>query len=327
MIRLTNLNFWFGLVLLPRLLNLAPRTRSDHHKIELSSPGSLGGHWKRVARIAYGRGAEKLGTSPGGEGLVWGPGYGSQTPDGTWWIADAAKRRIAHYDRAGRYLGQYPVPKKFLHLGYFQWQNPIALDNGSVALTGTTIDSPALLVMSPTGHFSRIRLKRFVNIRISDGAHLYGFDEEGKRVKVDPVTGRISTATWFSGQKRHKFRISANKTFLTVERPGVSLKLNLASAEYPSHTVQPTVEAAVGRDGKLWILIDGVVELPGFETAPAAGLFYVTRTGRVSPTLSVRSLTSASDPGDGLHLGIRTGTKTPWLMFVDPDALRIFRKR
>ena len=57
--------------------------------------------------IPYGDGEEELGTALGGDmgGLDLGPEYGAQAPDGSWWILDAAKRRLAHYSETGEYLG------------------------------------------------------------------------------------------------------------------------------------------------------------------------------------------------------------------------------
>ena len=132
-----------------------------------------------------------MGTSPAGEGLILGPSYGVQVPNRTWWYADAAKLRLAHYGDTGAYLGQVKLPGKYLHLGYFQWQNPVALKDGSVVLTSTTIDSPALLLLSPKKKLSKVKLARFVNVVISDGTYLYGFDENGKKVRVTKRSGAV----------------------------------------------------------------------------------------------------------------------------------------
>ncbi len=334
---LTKLVLPTALIALPGLIGLTfapeaaaaptPEPKVVNKAIKLNKPTSLGNKWKRVVKVAYGSSAPKLGTSLGGDGqgIKFGPSYGTQTPDKTWWIADAAKKRLAHYSSTGKYLGQVKLPKKYLHSGYFQWQFPFALSNGSVVLSSTTIDSPALLRMSRTGAFTKVKMRQTVAVLFTDGKYLYGFNEKNKKVRVDPNTGKIIAVTWFQGQGGHKFQISARKNYLTVKRPGVTLKIKLVSAEYPKRDVHPGVQAVMGKDGKLWILVNGAVELPNFETANATGLFSITKGGKISPVLNVRRLSGGADPGDGQNLGIRHGSKLPWLMFIDTTALRVYR--
>nr|WP_300142345.1 hypothetical protein [Propionicimonas sp.] len=296
--------------------------------VRLTHSSSLSTKWKLTSTIGYGTAAAKLGTSPGGEGLMLGLSYGVQLPDTTWWYADAAKKRLAHYSDAGAYLGQAVLPTSYLHLGsYFQWANPQALADGTVVLTSTTIDSPALMLLSPKGAFSRVLLDRFVNVVISDGHSFYGFDEAGRMVKVKPRTGVITSVTRFKGQGGRAFSISVGKGFIKVVRPGVNLKVKLVDAGHPTKTVHPAVEATVGADGKLWILATGIVELSPTSAHDVAGLFSVSTSGSLSATYKMRTLYSDSDPADGHHLGIRLGSSRPTLMFVDTDATRVYRKK
>lgn len=295
----------------------------------LKAPSRLSSSWRRIARIPYGIAAARLGTSPGGDdgSINWGPSYGTQLPDKTWWYADAAKMRLAHYSDAGGYLGQVKLPTKFLASGqYFQWQNPQALADGTVVLTSTSGDSPGLLLLSPSHTLKRVALARFVNAVITDGHRLYGFDINGNRVRIAPKTGAITAVSKLSGQGGYAFNITLGAGFLRVIRPGVDTRINLTSAAHPAISVHPSIEVAMGATGKLWILVTGIVEVTPQTAETVIGLFNVSSTGTVSAVSRVRNPTSDSDPGDGHHLGIRHGGTRPWLMFVDEDALRVYRR-
>ena len=306
---------------LPLAVPLATKT------LALRQPSKLSSKWTRISKIGYGTATAKLGTSPGGEGLLFGPDYGVQVPDKTWWYADAAKRRLAHYSDAGAYLGQVKLPTKYLAQGiYFQWSNPVALVDGTVVLTSTTINSPGLLLLSPQHTFTRVSLSRFVNVVVTDGHSLYGFDGTNKSVKVRPRTGAISTVTGLKGQGGRRFTISVAMGRISVRRPGVNLRLNLVEPAHPSRPIQPAVEAVVGADGKLWILASGIVEVSPGNAHDVVGLFSVSVSGAVSAVYKVRTLFSDSDPGGGHHLGIRQGSSKPTLMFIDSDAARVYRK-
>ena len=295
--------------------------------ITLKAPSALNTTWNRIQKIRYGAAASKLGTSPAGEGLTLGPSYGVQVPNKTWWYADAAKLRLAHYSDSGTYLGQVKLPSKYLHLGYFQWQNPVALKDGSVVLTSTTIDSPALLRLSASGKLSRIKLSRFVNTHTTDGTYLYGFDDAGKKVRVAPLTGKITAVTWFRGQGGRKFQLSVASGYLRVLRPGVNLRLNLEAYGLAGETVHPSVQAVMGADGRLWVLIIGFVEITPENSRTVVGLIDVSASGKVSAVRRVRDASSPADPGDGHNLGIRHGGIHPTMMFIDTDAVRVYRKK
>ena len=293
----------------------------------LSTPGRLGSSWQRTQKLSYGRDDARLGTSPGGENVAWGPGYGAQVPDRTWWYADAAKKRLAHYDDSGRYLGQVKLPKKYLAQGqYFQWADPMALADGSVVLTSTTIDSPALLRLTPSRQLKTVSMARYVHLVVGDGASLYGFDTRGRQVRVNPLTGRITTVKAFKGQGARPFTLTAAAGHLLLTRPGVNLRFDLVDADHPSLLVHPSVEVAMGSTGKLWILVTGIVEIRPDEARDVIGIFWVDADGNSSPARRVRTPSSDSDPGDGKHLGIRHGSSRPTLTFVDTDAVRTYRK-
>lgn len=297
--------------------------------IVVKEPSKLNNRWHRVAAIGYGSARAKLGTSPGGDGsgLNWGPSYGTQVPNGTWWYADSAKKRLAHYSAKGHYLGQVKLPARYLKQGtYFQWQNPQPLADGTVVLTSTTIGAPGLLLLSPNGKLKRVRLSRFVAVAISDGSRLYGFDENRNKVRVMPRTGAIKKVARFVGQGGRSFTVSINPGYLRIVRPGVNLRVNLNAAGLPGLTVHPSIQVAMGASGKLWILVNGLVEASSNDLRTVVGLFNVNSSGRLSAVSALRDPSSPADPGDGHSLGIRHGGSRPWLMFIDEAAVRVFSK-
>ena len=294
--------------------------------LQLRQPNSLSSKWTRIAKIGYATATTKLGTSPGGEGLVFGPDYGVQLPDKTWWYADAAKLRLAHYSDSGAHLGQVKLPTRYLAQGVnFQWSNPVALADGTVVLTSTTINSPGLLLLSPGHIFARVNLARFVNVVVTDGHSL--------PLRRNPQVGEGAAPDGcdqhrhqIQGQGGRSFTISVATGRLSVRRPGVNLRLNLVEPAHPSTPIQPAIEAVVGADGKLWILASGIVEVSPGTAHDVVGLFSVSVTGALSAVSRVRSLFSDSDPRGGHHLGIRQGSSKPTLMFIDTDAARVYRK-
>jgi hypothetical protein len=295
--------------------------------LQLSQPSSLNSSWKRIAKIGYGAAKSKLGTSPGGDNLMLGPDYGVQMPNKTWWYLDAAKLRLAHYSDSGAYLGQVKMPTKYLAQGiYFQWANPFALADGTVVLTGNGV-SPALLLLSPKKKLTKVGMSRFFGPMVTDGHSLYGFDENGVSVRVKPKTGAITTVSTFKGQGGRTFSITAASNHLTVKRPGVNLRINLVDPAHPALAVHPAVEAVMAANGKLWILATGIVEVSPGNAYDVSGLFSVSPNGAVSAVEPVRTLYSDSDPGSGHHLGIRQGSSRPTLMFIDTDAVRVYRKK
>lgn len=308
--------------------SVAPAAVSQVTKTRyLSQPSSLNSTWKRIAKIGYGTATSKLGTSPGGKNLMLSPDYGVQVPDKTWWYVDAAKLRLAHFSDSGTYLGQVKVPTKYLTQGvYFQWATPFALADGTVVLTSIGA-SPGLLLLSPSKKLTKVKLTRFFSPAVTDGHSLYGFDEDGASVRVKPKAGAMTSASSFKGQGGRTFSIATAGNHIIVKRPGVNLRINLLDPTHPTISVHPAIGAVMGANGKLWILVTGIVELSPTNAYDVIGLFSVSSSGAVSAVEPVRTPYSDSDPGSGHHLGIRQGSSRPTLMFIDTDAVRVYRKK
>lgn len=302
-------------------------TEAPGDKIALAAPSPMGAAWTELFTLAYGDAPEHLGTSLGGdgEGIMWGPDYGTQMPDGTWWFLDAAHLRLAHFDEAGGYLGEVVLPEQYLAQGqYFQYQRPHALADGTLGLSSSTPGAPGLLLLTPDGAISLVPLASYVGIHANDGRYLYGFDETVGSVRVDPSSGTIEPVTDFAGQGGEQFSITVGEGTLHITRPGVELDLGVESAADPEVAVHPMVEAAMGADGALSILVIGLVEETPGDISTVIGFFRVDREGQITPVAAVREPSSPSDPGTGDHLGIRHGSDRPWLMFIDGDAVRVY---
>lgn len=297
-------------------------------EIVLSEPSALGPSWSELFALPYGDAPEQLGTSLGGdgEGIQWGPSYGTQLPDGTWWFLDTAHVRLAHYSETGDYLGETPIPEQYLAGGeYVQYATPLALSDGTVVLQSTTPDDPALLLLSPQGGLSRVGLPEYVGVKGTDGTHLYGFAEDGSTVRIDPQTGALTAVDAFTGQSGQEFALSAAPGRIELTRSGTTLDLPVTATGHESATVYLSLEATDGADGVLNLLITGVIEDSPGEATDLAGFVRINATGR-GLVESVRPLTSESDPADGLRLGVRLGDSQPWLMVIDPDAVRVYRR-
>lgn len=301
----------------------APLTR-----LVLTPPATLAPSWSEVFSVPYGDAPGQLGTSLGGDdgGIRIGPSYGTQVPDGTWWFMDTAHARLAHFSDAGAYLGEVRIPAKYLTGGqYVQYQSPLALADGTVVLQSTTPGDSAMLTLAADGTLARVPLDRFVGVKVTDGTHLYGFDQDNRLVKADPRTGTLSFTDAVVGQGDLPFTLTTAPGRLGLTRPGVTLDLPLFAAEKPTSVVHPMVEGATGADGVLNILVTGLIEDAPGEISEVAGFVRVDAAGR-GFVEQVRPLSSTADPSDGGRLGVRLGDSRPWLMLIDTDAVRVFRR-
>lgn len=298
------------------------------NRLVLNKPGTLGPAWRFAFKVGYGTQPARLGTYLGGDGLGHrtGPDYGTQAPDGTWWFLDPAKVRLAHYSASGAYLGQSLPPKRFLGGGRFlEYQRLTALADGTLVAHSTSVNEAGLLVRSPDGAFSQLALQAFFAVQTTDGTYEYGF--MGTRcVRVDPATGRATAVDRLVGPGGHSFAIAITKDGILVTTQGGRAELPVVAASFPTLPVQLNVEANTSADGRLNVLLTGIVEPPGQDAATVIGFVTFDERARVTSTEDVRDPTSSADPASGLHLGVRLGGSAPWLMFVDADGVRVYRR-
>jgi hypothetical protein len=284
--------------------------------------------WTEVFLIPYGETPDSLGTSLAGdgEGFQLGPDYGAQSPDGSWWFLDGAKQRMAHFGEDGAFIDAVEVPVDLLVDGlYFQFQLPRVLDDGTLVANRLGVDTTTILRLSE-GDFETTVLNRQFVPRTDDGATLYGFDlETSTTLEVDPTSGDATETEWFHTRSGSRFRITASPGTLTVSLPDVSVEHTLMfEAGEVGGSAFLSLEVAAGEDGSLHLFILGFPELD--ESLQLAGYLTIGADGTLGSLEPLRNPFTPSDPGSPAHLGVRPGSSTPWLMFIDEDGVRVFRR-
>ena len=187
------------------------------------------------------------------------PTYAAQGPDGTWYVLDAAKRRIARLGPSGAYLGAVAVPPSLLAGGYFQYQLPRVLADGTL-IAESQVGDPTRLLRVKGNAISGVMTSTAVVITADDGAVLYGFDMDNHPVAVNPSTGAVSATSWFRTKAGNRYRLTPGAGKITVELPDSLGRKQLVmplQAGGASGTVHPSVELAAGADGDLHLLVLG----------------------------------------------------------------------
>jgi hypothetical protein len=272
---------------------------------------------------------ELLGTSLGGdgEGIQIGPDYGAQGPDGTWWFLDAAKLRLAHFSPTGEFLKAVVLDPDLLSQGlYFQYQLPRVLDSGMLVANRLDNSSTAIL-RARSEEIDVVSVDVLFFPRVDDGRLLYGFsaDDDATLLEVDPNTGIDTPTDWFRTRAGTRFRVGAGPGELHLELPdaGVDTVLTVVAGELGGPALFG-IEVASGIDGTLHLFFSGVAAAD--ESVGLSGYLTVAPDGAVGGLEPTRSPFSAADPGSPSHLGVQPGTNDPWLMFIDEDGVRIFRR-
>lgn len=285
--------------------------------------------WKRSFVIPYGERRGQLGTGleGDGEGLRVGPNYGAQAPDGSWWILDTHKFRLARYTSKGTFRQELRIPPEHLAGGqYLPHQLPRVLDDGTF-LAAHIVDNATNLLRAKNGKIDTVRLDREVGIRTDDGRKLYGFDWEGPMVEADVKTGKVRDTNWFRTRSGERYRVTLIDGKLRVvlsdaKRP-VDRTWRLTTDK--GKPIQAQVQVASGTDGRLHLFLTGFEDRPG---APdLAGYTTITANGKLGPIERTLSPFGESDPGSPSQLGVRPKGSTPWLMFVRDDGVHVYQRR
>ncbi len=290
------------------------------HRYRATMPGG----WGPPIVLPYGPAESQLGTSPGGEGLEWGPDYGAVAPDGTWWILDSAKVRFAHFDASGRYLGQVVIPARYLVQGqYVQWQHPIALADGSIVTSRFAGDDTTALLRLHNGAFSQVTTNRLVIVEGDDGTLLYGFGPNNELLSVAPTTGAVTAVSAFRSRAGVRYRLSLQDETLRLVLPdqGIDHSWPVVAAE-TGGPAAGAISLATTADRRMHLIVDGAALAD--ERTGRSGYGAVAEDGTLTPTEPTRDPWSPSDGGTGSRIVARPGGTQTWFVTIDTDAVRLY---
>ena len=281
--------------------------------------------WREDFVVPYGPGRESLGTSPGGDSgtLDIGPESGAPAPDGTWWFLDGAKRRLAHYDADGTYLDQVRIPASLLVGGvYFQWQLPYVMADGRLVAVRHAPDQSYLLRLTD-GVLDEIPINGTFSPTYANDLFLYGFDDDGQQVVVDPDDGELVTSSTFTTPARTPFQLTMKKGLrLDLPQAGVSTVLPLMTISGARAHVGLQVRA--GADDVLHLVMIGIGE--DDESVQLVGYTSVSPSGTVSAVEALPDPLNETDPGSPAQLAMPSGSSTPMLVYVLPDGVHVYER-
>jgi hypothetical protein len=308
---------------------VAPTTSAPTEQtvtVLLSPFSEMGPGWTEQT-FPYDEGEEFLGTSPGGDGLMLGPEYGTQTPDGSWWFLDAANLRIAHFASDGTYLDQVVMPEDLLVDGlFFQYQMPQGLDDGSITAGGFPSEDTMSLLRIAEGQATGATFEGAVPLVTTDGELLYGVADDGAPHALDPAQPILDPVDWLLARDGTRFMVTVIGEGIVLELPdaGLTRTLQMRYSEDPDVVAHGGIEVETGVDGTIFIVIYGAPESD--ETLGIGGFVSVTPDGQVSQMEPIVDPFSPSDPGSPSHLGVTPGTSTPWIMVVWEDGVHVFTR-
>lgn len=268
-------------------------------------PGEMPPEWHEAFAIPYGDGDDELGVDK------WGPEYPAPGPDGTWWVLDVNKSRVARFDASGSFLGDVAFPNG----GGFQ--RPHVLGDHLVASAGA---GGRFLVA--TGDVAREvdvdGVPERATFPYSDGTSV--FSDEGVAIAVEGdelVTRPASAFRTPSGERFTRF-IEGSTIVIELLDAHKRVEVDVAPLEPKTFFIETVADIA----GTIHVLVVGV----GDDDTQVAGYFTVGSTGRVSIIEPIREPFSDLSSGSPGQLQWIPGTTTVALSFVDDDALRVFTR-
>jgi hypothetical protein len=288
--------------------------------------------WVEAFTIPYGETPETLGTHlvGDGEGLLVGPDYGAQAPDGSWWFLDTGKSRLAHFSETGDYLGEVVLPESMLSNGaYFQYQLPRVLSDGTLLASRVDAGRTTFLRLRH-GNLDTFTVPMEMIPIADDGTIVYGFsfDEESSSVALVPQDGVAGVVDWFFSRGGHRFRVAGGASGLLVELPDASpprsVELDFSAAEVGG-PVYLSVEVATGSDDTIHLFLLGFPDRD--ESLQLAGYLTVSADGEVSAVEPIRNPFTVADPASPARLGVRPGTNDVTFMVVDVDGVTVYVRR
>jgi hypothetical protein len=166
--------------------------------VTLTGPGvPASDWWSEVLTIRYGETEQWLGFD---QLAGVGPEFGAVAPDGTWWILDTQKHRVAVFDSQGRFVRAFDT-------GRVAGQFPTVLDDG----TFVAIAFDQALTIGD-GRVETWQLADSFSPLVDDGSVLYGRSSAlYPRLSVtDSGVSLVSGVEWLKTRGGVEFRVDAN---------------------------------------------------------------------------------------------------------------------
>lgn len=287
----------------------------------------MGPEWEQQV-LPYGDTEDTLGTAPGGENLMLGPDYGTQTADGTWWIFDKAKQRIARFDLDGVFRDAMAIPGHVLQNGqFFQFQMPQAMDDGSIVATGFRGPESTAVLRIGDDAFTSENVDVGISWVNTDGQLLYGIRFEDRVAhSLDPLTAQVQVVEWLTARDGSRYLVTVVEDEIIVELPdvGVTKTLQMRFSEDVNIPARAGIEVETDSEGSIHILFYGAPDSD--ESLGVGGILSISPDGQVGEMEPITSPFSNSDPGSPAHLGVRPGTSTVWMMVIGEDGVHIHTK-
>lgn len=283
--------------------------------------------WREIFFIPYGETPDTLGTSLGGdgEGIFWGPEYGAQAPDGSWWFLDAAKFRLAHFDGDGSYIEEVPVPTEMLVNGiYFQWSFPKVMTDGTVL--AARITGGTHYIRYRDGVLDGFEVPVAAVPRAEDGQIIYAMDfEDSSLWAVDPNAETAEPIDFMRAPDGSRFTVTVSPSTIHLDLldAGVTEEFEFVAGDIGGGA-HLSIEVVADGEGNLHFFILGFPAAD--ETLQLAGYARVSAEGELIVLEEMMNPFSASDPGTPVRLGVTPGTTNPTYMVVGTEGVSVFTR-
>jgi len=276
--------------------------------------------WQRLFSIPYGPGHRELGLadSHGGAVTAWGPEFGAQAEDGSWWFLDVQKRRLAHYDDHGRYLGQVHIPGRYVGLQMLH-----VLRSGWMFASG---GSPQASMISNGRTARRIELPTSYRDAVwdyDDGERIYGQSGEVMTISGwQPQFSRGAPRRTAAGVPFIAFLNRTHGATVVLQRPDgpgpalTRIHLRSRSARRPLIAMY---EVATDRADRIYLLVYGQ---SGHRQVGA--LLTVLPSGAIRSSRPIPNTFGAHDPGSPAHLRALLASPRPAVIDDGKTALIVY---
>jgi hypothetical protein len=265
---------------------------------------SMPSQWRLITTLKYGAAESQLGVD-----FKWGPEYGAPAPDGSWWMLDTSKSRIARFDHGGGFLSATPLRTGGVQI-------PYVLDDGTfwtsaglgAGLVGTTDGVRQVTVPS-------------IGWNYTDGRRMYS-DDGKQTMTFEAGMPKVIAAGGLRTPSGKAFALhNRAEDGLDVSHAGKLWRLRFISPT-SRRSLRPIFEFVADTADRLHFLVAGLDS----DDSVFAGYLTIDSRGVVSATEPVRNSPGTKDPGSPSHLRVIPRTTSVSMMFVDDDAVRIYQR-